>query len=105
MRYHHRLGVVADLRKASGLGRRKGREDESSAKGQWLVDISTADIEAKQISIEWADGRTGRIVMGDDGEIVNVVAMGDNGRDREAVRELLAGATRVDEVTRRLVSI
>lgn len=107
VRYHHRLGVVADLRKAAGLGKTTGdgeeggREDGEGPDGR-LVDISAADAEAKQISIQWADGRTGRLVMGDDGEIVKAVAVGDHGRDREAVRQLFGDAKTVGEVARRL---
>lgn len=107
VRYHHRLGVVADLRKAAGLGKTTGdgeeggRGDGEGADGR-LVDISAADAEAKQISIQWADGRTGRLVMGDNGEIVKAVAVGDHGRDREAVRQLFGDAKTVGEVARRL---
>ena len=107
MRYHHRLGVVADLRKAAGLGGKKGGDEEGGGqeKPNRLVDISPADAEAKQLTIEWADGRTGRLVMGDDGEIVKLVVVGDNGRDREAGRELLGGAVRVDDLVRRLAAM
>jgi central kinetochore subunit Mal2/MCM21 len=102
------LGVVADLRKAAGLGKRgKGgeAEDEKDAESEGkLASITAADAEAKQISIEWADGRAGRLVMGDDGEVVKVVAVGDHGRDRDMVRELLGGATRVEDVVKRLAS-
>jgi central kinetochore subunit Mal2/MCM21 len=109
VRYHHRLGVVADLRKAAGLGGKMTTGDGEEGAGEngeggdgRLVDISAADAEAKQISIQWADGRTGRLVMGDDGEIVKVVAVGDNGRDHEAVRQLFGDAKTVGEVARRL---
>jgi central kinetochore subunit Mal2/MCM21 len=95
VRYHHRLGVVADLRKAAGVG------DEAAP----LVDIAPADAEAKQLTIEWADGRTGRLVMGDDGEIVKLVVLGENGRDREAGRDLLGGAVRVEDVVKRLAAL
>ncbi|KAL2020972.1 hypothetical protein VTK56DRAFT_7746 [Thermocarpiscus australiensis] len=125
VRYHHRLGVVADLREAAGLGRKKseGGEDVSAEDGEeepeegregreqqrrtanQLVDISPADAEAKHLTIEWADGRTGRLVMGNDGEIVKLVVVGENGRDREAGRELLGGAVRVDDVARRLAAL
>ncbi|KAK3335728.1 Cenp-O kinetochore centromere component-domain-containing protein [Cercophora scortea] len=99
VRYHHRLGVVADLRKAAGL-----EGEGERLPGQTLVDITPADAEAKQLSIEWADGRTGRLVMGDDGEILKLVALGDEGRDHEAARELLGGAVRVDEVVKSLLA-
>lgn len=108
VRYHHRLGVVADLRKAAGLGKKATGEggedggDDGEGNDGKLVDISAADAEAKQISIQWADGRTGRLVMGDDAEIVKIVAVGDHGRDREAVRQLLGDAKTVGQVARRL---
>ncbi|KAK3393103.1 Cenp-O kinetochore centromere component-domain-containing protein [Podospora didyma] len=104
VRYHHRLGVVADLRKAAGLGRNKKPVGDDPQPGQ-LADISSADSEAKQISIEWTDGRVGRLVMGNDGEVVQLVALGDKGRDREAVRDLLGEAVRVDELARRLAAV
>ncbi|KAK4124999.1 hypothetical protein N657DRAFT_632921 [Parathielavia appendiculata] len=112
VRYHHRLGVVADLRKAAGLGRKKDVDegDDEGGVGQGsrpvqLVDIAPADAETKQITLEWADGRTGRLVMGDDGEIVKLVVLGENGRDREAGRDLLGGAVRVEEVVKRLAAM
>ncbi|AEO65099.1 uncharacterized protein THITE_2111729 [Thermothielavioides terrestris NRRL 8126] len=119
VRYHHRLGVVADLRKAAGLGGRKkmeegdgqgGEEDgedgrEGQPQGIRLVDITPADAEVKQLTIEWADGRTGRLVMGDDGEILKLVVVGENGRDREAGRDFLGGAVRVEDVVRRLATL
>lgn len=120
VRYHHRLGVVADLRRAAGLGRKgkmrqegaeeEGEEGGGETAGQLpktprLVDISPADAEAKHVTIEWADGRTGRLVMGDDGEIVKLVVVGENGRDREAGRELLGGAVRVEDVVKRLAAV
>ncbi|KAM7208852.1 Cenp-O kinetochore centromere component domain containing protein [Naviculisporaceae sp. PSN 640] len=99
LRYHNRLGMVADLRNAAGLGKQSDENERPEAE---LVNIAPADSEAKHISLEWADGRTGRLVVGDDGEIVKLVALGENGRDREAVRSLLKGARRVEEVTKRL---
>jgi central kinetochore subunit Mal2/MCM21 len=100
VRYHHRLGVVADLRKAAGVGRDTGAEFGENR----LVDITAADSEVKQLTLEWADGRTGRLVMGDDGEIVKLVVLGENGRDREAARGLLGGAATAEDVVRRLAA-
>ncbi|KAL2128865.1 hypothetical protein VTI74DRAFT_8552 [Chaetomium olivicolor] len=110
-RYHHRLGVVADLRKAAGLGRKKTAEGEEGEEGEQerqlnrLVDISPADAEAKQLTLEWADGRTGRLVIGNDGEIVKLVVVGDNSWDRAAGREMLGGAVRVEDVVKRLAAL
>jgi central kinetochore subunit Mal2/MCM21 len=115
VRYHHRLGVVADLRRAAGITGRKGAEgedgddegEEESRRPNRLVEITPADAEAKQLTLEWADGRTGRLVIGDDGQIVKLVVLGENGhgRDREAGSDLLGGAVRVEEVVRRLAAM
>ncbi|KAL2122016.1 hypothetical protein VTJ04DRAFT_2471 [Mycothermus thermophilus] len=105
VRYHHRLGVVADLRKVVGLVATKKGEGEGAASAyQQLVDITPADAEAKQLTLEWADGRVGRLVMDDDGDIVKLVVLGENGRDHEAARELLGGARSVEDVVRRLAA-
>ncbi|KAI1815627.1 Cenp-O kinetochore centromere component-domain-containing protein [Poronia punctata] len=100
VRYHNRAAVIGDLRKAVGLGSKKAPDDKDTETS--IANVSLADAEAKQVTIEWRDGRTGRLVMDDDGEIVKMVVQGDNGQDRETVREFLAGATRVEEVSQRL---
>ncbi|RYP79277.1 hypothetical protein DL770_006724 [Monosporascus sp. CRB-9-2] len=111
VRYHNRVAVVGDLRKAVGLDggrrRREGAEaetetDQSAAIA--VVDVSAADAEAKQIRIEWADGRSGRLVMNDDGGIVRMVVQGADGRDRETARQFLGGAVRIEEIGRHLES-
>lgn len=105
------MGVVADLRKAAGLTRRDKEEGGGHGDGDGdgdreLVDISPADAEVKTVTFEWADGRLGRLVMGDDGEVVKLVVLGGDagGRDRETGRELLGGAVNVEEVIKRLAS-
>ncbi|KAK4181782.1 Cenp-O kinetochore centromere component-domain-containing protein [Triangularia setosa] len=108
VRYHARLGTVADLRKAAGLGRRGGN---GNGNGIGLVDISPADAEVRHISVEWEDGRTGRLVIGDDGEVLKVVVVGENGRDREGAKDLLGGlgcqpgTVKVEEVVKRLANL
>lgn len=101
VRYHNRAAVIGDMRKAAGLGSKKTSDQESETD---VIDISAADAEARQISIQWRDGRSGRLVVNDDGEIVKMVVQGNNGQDRETVRQFLGGAVRVEEVTRRLSS-
>ncbi|KAH8662183.1 cenp-O kinetochore centromere component [Xylariales sp. PMI_506] len=99
VRYQNRIGVIGDLRKAAGLSSRKGKEKASSIP---ISEISAADAEAKQIRVDWEDGRTGRLIMSDDGEIVKMFAQGERGRDREAVRELLGDSARIEELIQRL---
>ncbi|KAK3943102.1 Cenp-O kinetochore centromere component-domain-containing protein [Diplogelasinospora grovesii] len=104
VRHHHRLYAVSYLRKAANLNRRAA---EMAGDDERLVDIylGSADAEAKHVEIEYADGRTGRLVMGDDGELTKVVVVSDTaGRDREAVRELLGNAVRVEDVSSRLIN-
>ncbi|KAI1876058.1 uncharacterized protein JN550_001554 [Neoarthrinium moseri] len=99
VRYQNRIATIGDLRKAAGLGSSKGKGKQLEAP---ISEISAADAEAKQIRVEWEDGRTGRLVMDDDGKLVKMVAQGENGRDREAVRQLLGGSIRIDDLVRRL---
>ncbi|KAF2970519.1 hypothetical protein GQX73_g3027 [Xylaria multiplex] len=101
VRYHNRAALIGDMKKAAGLGSKKALGQELDTA---IVDISAADAEAKQISMQWRDGRSGRLIMNDDGDIVKMVVQGDNGRDRETVRQFLGGAVRVEDVTKRLDS-
>ncbi|KAI0124760.1 cenp-O kinetochore centromere component [Xylariales sp. AK1849] len=102
VRYQNRIGVIGDMRKAAGLGSSKGKGKQMDTP---ISDISAADAEAKQIRVEWEDGRTGRLVMGQDGEIVKMVGQGDKGRDREVVRELLGDSVRIEELVQRLEGV
>ncbi|KAI0856362.1 cenp-O kinetochore centromere component [Xylaria cubensis] len=99
VRYHNRAAIIGDMKKAAGLTSKKAPDQESETE---ITDISAADAEAKQISLQWRDGRSGRLVMNDDGEVVKMVVQGANGQDHETVRQFLGGAARVEEVTRGL---
>ncbi|KAH6647045.1 cenp-O kinetochore centromere component [Truncatella angustata] len=98
VRYQNRITSISDLRKAVGLGSHKGKIKET---GTVITDISAVDAEAKQIRLEWEDGRTGRLVMDDDGKILKMVAQNGNERDRDGVRELLGGISNIEELIRR----
>ena len=87
--YHNRVSVIKGLRKEFKLDEkvsRKGKDRE-----RVIADISTADAEAKQIRIEWVDGRIGRAVVDDQGEVKKCVIIGEQGRDREVERRICAG--------------
>ncbi|KXH51793.1 cenp-O kinetochore centromere component [Colletotrichum nymphaeae SA-01] len=101
VRYHNRTAVIGDLQKAAGL---VGAGSEGDDSEQAVTSIVAADIEAKQISIEWADGRAGRLVMSEDGQIQKLVILGMAGRDRESTRELLGDSRRVEDVAKRLAT-
>ncbi|KAI1080523.1 Cenp-O kinetochore centromere component-domain-containing protein [Whalleya microplaca] len=102
VRYHNRTAVIGDLRRAAGLESKKGRDEEEAEVP--IVNISAADAEAKQIRVEWRDGRTGRLIMGDDGDILTMAVQSEIGQDRETVRQLLGGSVRVEEIAKRLGS-
>jgi central kinetochore subunit Mal2/MCM21 len=85
--YHNRTSSIRLLRKEFSLDEKlskkgKGRE-------RVIVDISAADAEAKQIRIEWVDGRIGRCVVDDTGEVKKCVVIGEGGRDWEVERRIV----------------
>ncbi|RFU24634.1 hypothetical protein B7463_g11694, partial [Scytalidium lignicola] len=100
VQYHNRIVVIKALRKAFGL------DEKVSAKGKGrervLYDISAADAEAKQLRIEWVDGRIGRCVVGERGEMLKCVVIGEDGRDREMERRVLGGDRRMEGIATRL---
>lgn len=130
-RYHCRIGVIKDLRRAAGLEekevgegedgrgdeggegavarRRGGRERQKRRSGvaRGMVDIRAADAEAKQVALEWDDGRTGRLVVDDDGRLVGWAVFGGPAavttrtttvRDRATVRLLVGDRAAADDV-------
>lgn len=101
VRYHNRTAVIGDLRSMAGLESKKGKAKELEVP---ITDISAADAQAKQIRVEWSDGRSGRLVMDDDGDILKMVVQGEDGQDRETMRQFLGGSLRVEDVVKQLES-
>lgn len=101
VRYHNRVALIADLRRALGLDGKK-RDAKELAEASSILSVSPADAEAKQVGVEWKDGRSGRLIIGDDGDVVKLVVTGERGRDRELARGLLDGTSRLEEVARKL---
>ena len=98
VRYHGRVSVLADMRSAAGLDEAQSEAPD----GRAILDIHAADAETKHITIDWADGRTGRLVLDQDGRTEKLVVFKEHARDRETVRELLAGGVGPVEVVKRL---
>ncbi|KAJ9155188.1 hypothetical protein NKR23_g1757 [Pleurostoma richardsiae] len=111
VRYRVRVGVVAALRAQAGLG--KGESAEQGEDGEAEMErqkdeqgtgvlaagpvrnICAADAEVRQVTIEWEDGRTGRLVLDDDGEVARLVVFDEEGaRDLATARKLLTAATK-----------
>ncbi|SPO00040.1 uncharacterized protein DNG_02892 [Cephalotrichum gorgonifer] len=100
LRYHNRVGAIADIRRDIGItdGRASGEES-------WIVNVGAVDPEAKQVRLEWANGRSGRVVMDDDGVVRQVVVFGPEGRDRETMRALSEGNLRIEELAGKLTQL
>ncbi|KAH6888144.1 Cenp-O kinetochore centromere component-domain-containing protein [Thelonectria olida] len=98
VRYHNRLGVSADLRRGLGLHEKTSADLTASD----IVEVGIADIEAKQIRLTWADERSGRVVMDDDGKVLKLVVFGKQGRDWETTKELYDNYGRIEDVTKKL---
>jgi central kinetochore subunit Mal2/MCM21 len=100
VRYHNRLGVAADLRRGLGLHRTIDQEINTSLNK--ITEVGIADIEAKQIKLTWADERSGRLVMDDDGKVVKLMVFGAQGRDWETAKELRGTKQRIEDVVKTL---
>jgi central kinetochore subunit Mal2/MCM21 len=98
MRYHNRLGISADLRRALGLH----QITEGDTGPTTIVEVGIADIEAKQIKLTWADERNGRLVMDDDGKVTKLSVFGVDGRDWETTKSLFDRPQRIEEVVEKL---
>lgn len=98
LRYHNRLGVSADLRRALGL---QGQETTPTSENA-VVSMGLADIEAKQIELTWADERSGRLVMDDDGKVVKFAVFGKQGRDWTTTGQLFEKNDRIEDVVRKI---
>ncbi|KAH6715773.1 Cenp-O kinetochore centromere component-domain-containing protein [Leptodontidium sp. MPI-SDFR-AT-0119] len=88
--YHNRTSVIKGLRREFKLDEKESKKGKSREKV--ITDISAADAEAKQVRIEWADGRIGRVVIDEKGEVKQCVIIGEDGRDGETERRVLAGS-------------
>lgn len=103
--YHKRIATISDLRKEFALDEkptRKGKERQQAEKV--IADISAADAEARQLRIEWVDGRIGRVLISDEGVVRKCVVIGEQGRDRDVERRLM-GVDRSDGMGRRVESV
>ncbi len=89
MAYHNRTSIIKSLRKEFELDEKESRKGKGREK--ILVDISEVDAEAKQLRIEWVDGRVGRVAIDDRGEVLKCVIAGEEGRDTENEVRVMRG--------------
>ncbi|RDA89445.1 hypothetical protein CP532_6224 [Ophiocordyceps camponoti-leonardi (nom. inval.)] len=101
VRYHNRMGVAADLRRKLGLHHRVSRRGSST--NHSVVEVVIADIEAKHVKIGWADGRSGRLVLDQDGCVRNLVVFDHQGRDWDTAIQLMgSGKDGLQDIAARL---
>ena len=105
--YHNRVSAIKAMRKSFNLDEvveeRKRRKGKTRAKV--IADISAADAEAKQVRIEWVDGRIGRAIVGEKGEVLKCVVVGEEGRDYGMERRIVGegGLGRMEGIADRLL--
>jgi central kinetochore subunit Mal2/MCM21 len=101
-RYHNRLGSTADLRRNLIMQQGGGGGEESSQTEDDIVQVGIADIEAKQVKLSWADDRSGRLVMDDDGRVVKLMVFGPEGaRDWDTTIKLTKdGGEHIEDVVK-----
>lgn len=87
--YQNRTAAIKGLRREFRLDEDKERGRKGKGREKVIVDISAADAEAKQVRIEWVDGRVGRCVVGENGSVEKCVVIGEQGRDWEVERRIL----------------
>ncbi|KAI9743475.1 MAG: hypothetical protein M1818_002788 [Claussenomyces sp. TS43310] len=101
--YQNRTAVIVGMRKAFGIHDKKASQ-KGKGKELGIRDTSAADAEARQIRIEWVDGRIGRVLIGPKGDVEKCVVVRDEGRDREMERKVLGGNGRAEGLVQRMLS-
>lgn len=101
--YQNRISTIKTLRKEFQLDEKTGRKGKS--REGVIEDISAADAEAKQIKIIWRDGKVGRVLVGEKGEVMRCVVIGEGGRERHVERRVVGekGDRGVEGVGRRIL--
>ncbi|CRK27039.1 hypothetical protein HYQ45_003909 [Verticillium longisporum] len=102
VRYHNRAAVIGDLGRAAAARLDSASVTPEADRSTALVDVRAADAQAKQAELAWADGRTGRLVMDDDGQLEKLVVFRDETRDRETTRALRGDSRRVEDIAKRM---
>lgn len=95
VRYHNRAGAVAGLSEAAAAAYRDDEEGQNVP-----LDVRAADAQMKQIELAWADGRTGRLIMDDDGMVERAVVYRGESQDYETKRQLVGECERIEQVVK-----
>jgi central kinetochore subunit Mal2/MCM21 len=95
VRYHNRAGAIGAISQAAAAATVSDAEDDDD-----MVDVRAADPQAKQVELGWADGRTGRIILDDDGKIERMVVYRSDVRDHETKNQMLGDSLHIDDVVK-----
>ncbi|KAI9841632.1 MAG: hypothetical protein M1837_000479 [Sclerophora amabilis] len=98
--YHMRKASIQQLSRMFSIGTDQNHAQQLDGKG--IKAISTTDAEARDIRLEWNDGRTGRLRISKYGDAQECVVVGVERRDREMERKILGGNRRIEELPQRL---
>ena len=106
MGYHNRASAIKALRKTFKLDEvvEEKRKRKEKGRQRVIADIGAADAEAKQVRIEWVDGRIGRAVVDDKGRVAKCVILGEEGRDYVNERRIVGevGMGRMEDIGERM---
>ena len=70
-----------------------------------IKSIAGEDAGFKDIRLEWANGKIGRVRVGKDGLLQKCVVFGDEGRERHVERQMMAGTRRLEDLRETLMEV
>lgn len=77
-------------------------DENTSSNKLGIISLSPTSLEARYVRLEWDDGRVGRFKISNNGEVVRVVIIGDNGRDKRTEDAMTSGNRRIESLLERL---
>ena len=98
--WHIRKDAIAWLREQLGIS--EGSGDNESISNRRIVLLEATSIEANFVRVKWADGRTGRFRISNQGFVEQITVLDDNGRDKRTESLLAKGDGRVESLVHRL---
>lgn len=98
------MAIIKATRTKLGLDRNAIRSKRQDPDLGEVSNISAVDAEARQIRIEWSDGRVGRLRMSANGVLEDCIVIEYNARQRSTERRLMQAGPRIENVLNELVS-
>lgn len=99
--WHTRKDAIAWMLEQLGISEKSGDNEPISGRG--IVSLEATSIEARFVRVKWADGRTGRFQISNQGQVEQLTVVDNNGRDKRT-ESLLAGEDgRIETLVQRLL--